>query len=105
MIQHDSLSAQLFIIFCIILHYFLDEVPFEGTAVIVDNLFHMDDVVLAANNSKGAQKLLDVTFQVGSTLGLLLNIKKSRYIVDNRNDEFQLTFAAKSWRTRLNILI
>lgn len=87
-IQGESLSAHLSIIFCNILPYFLDELSFEKTDAFVNNLLYVDDVVLIANSSKGAQKLLGVTLKISFLLGLVLNIKNANLLWTTQKRNF-----------------
>lgn len=45
-IQGESLSALLDLLYCNILSFFPDELPFAATETVVNNLMYMDDVVL-----------------------------------------------------------
>lgn len=61
--------------------------------------------MLNVDSQNGSEILLYVTVKVGSLLGITLNIKKCKYIVDNKEEGVQLILAGEVLEKQLNIFI
>lgn len=78
-----------------VLSFFSDEIPQDKTGVLVINLGFMNDFVFLNTSKTGKQDLLNTAAGVTTMLGLVLNVSKCKFIVDNsqgplsftRNDE------------------
>lgn len=89
-IQDDSISAFLYILFVSLLRFRLGEVPQSETGVTVNNLEFIDSFVSMKASEAAMQKLLYVTAISAASLGIVLNTFKIKYIVDNRKHLFQI---------------
>lgn len=78
------MSVLLYIVLINILSVFPDEVPSCRTGHLVNNLGFMDDHDLLNATQSGEQDLLNTAAEVSYMSGLVCNVSKSQFFVDNR---------------------